>query len=50
MGGIAALTIPSTEYRISDIGEAAQARAMPCFRFFLTLCARPCILYYYYAE
>src|SRR5262245_14508815 len=32
--------IPSTEYLTSELGEAAQARAIPCVRFFLTRCAR----------
>src|SRR6266511_4375966 len=41
MGGIVALIIPSKEWRISERGEAAHARAIPCLRFFLTLRARP---------
>ena len=41
IGGIAAFTIPSSENLTSERGEAAQASAMPCLRFFLTLAARP---------
>ena len=40
MGGMAALSIPRTEYRMRDSGEAAQASAMPWLRFFLTRRAR----------
>src|SRR5262245_5069942 len=40
-GGIVALSIPSKEQRISERGEAAPARAIPCLRFFLTPRARP---------
>jgi hypothetical protein len=32
--------MPSSEYRTSDVGEAAHANARPCRRFFRTLCAR----------
>src|SRR5687767_6259825 len=41
IGGIAALIMPSSENRISDCGEAAQANARANRRFFRTLCARP---------
>src|SRR5688500_10759552 len=40
MGGIAEFTMPSAEERISDRGEAAQARAMPSRRFLATRRAR----------
>src|SRR5688572_1078512 len=40
MGGIAELTMPSAENRISDFGEAAQASAMPRRRFLATRRAR----------
>src|SRR6187399_1571589 len=40
IGGMAALSMPSSEYRTSEVGEAAQARAMPWRRFFRTLRAR----------
>jgi len=38
------LRIPNNEKRISELGEAAQARAIPCLRFFLTREARPLLL------
>src|SRR5687768_18537810 len=38
---MAELIMPSTEYRTSDLGEAAHASARPCRRFFRTLRARP---------
>src|SRR5688500_7140658 len=41
IGGMAALNMPSSEYRTSDLGEAAHANARPCRRFFRTRCARP---------
>ena len=40
-GGIAELTMPSTEYRIKERGEAAHARAIPWRRFLRTRFARP---------
>jgi hypothetical protein len=39
MGAIAALTIPSNEYRISDCGDVDHARATPFDRLFVTLLA-----------
>ena len=40
IAGIAALSMPSSEYRTSDRGEAAQASAMPSRKFFFTRPAR----------
>jgi hypothetical protein len=38
-----ALNMPSTVYRISNLGDAAQANDIPRRRFFLTLPIRPLI-------
>src|SRR5436189_5176786 len=39
-GGMMALNIPSNENRISNLGDAAHASDIACFRFFLTLAIR----------
>src|SRR5580765_7959177 len=44
IGGIVALTMPRSEYLISELGDAAHASAIPWRRFFRTRWARPFVL------
>src|SRR5436190_16810849 len=44
IGGIVELTIPSSEYFTSELGDAAHASAIPCRRFLRTRRARPLVM------
>src|SRR6185503_18100837 len=44
IGGIAELSMPSSEYRTSDFGDADQASSIPWRRFLRTRLARPPLL------